>query len=135
MDAALETEIIHRFVRKEKRPRLLELLSVCDKPEKRSRYLDAFRSPALFDARCVTEIGGCERTALLLPDVYKKQGMGGRVYVVSDHDEWDGKKFQMKYIVGECVAQCIDTLGYDWKSKTAFYEWHHSGASWFLKSA
>lgn len=131
MDASLETEIIRRFVKKEKRPRLLELL---DKPEKRARYLDVFRSPALFDPRCVTEIGGRERTALLLPDVYKRLGMGGRVYVVSDHAEWDGRKLQMKYIVGECLAQCVDTLGYDWRSKTAFYEWHHSGASWFLKA-
>jgi hypothetical protein len=132
MDATLETEIIHRFVKKERRPRLLALL---ENPEKRARYLDAFRSPALFDPRVVTEIGGRERTPTALPDVYKKLGMGGRVYVVSDHHDWDGKKFQMKYIVGECLAQCIDTLGYDWKSKTAFYEWHHSGASWFLRGS
>ncbi len=109
----------------------MELLST---PDKRQRYLDAFRSPALFDPRFVEEIGGRERTAVLLPDLYKKRGMGGRVYVVSDHEEWDGKKFQMKYIVGESLAQCVDTLGYCWKSKTVFYEWHHSGASWFLKS-
>ena len=58
--------------------------------------------------------------------------MGGRVYVVSSNPEWDAKKYQMSFILNECLAACIDTLCYCWKTKTAFYEWHHSGASYFM---
>lgn len=126
----LEAEFIERFVRKEQRNRIL---SFAAKLDDRSRLLNELNSPGIFDPRFITKIGGSARTQGILPELYKRNGMGGRVYVLSENDEWDGQKFQMSYIVDECLAMCIDTVGYCWKTKTAFFEWHHSGESYFLK--
>lgn len=126
----LEKEFISRFVKKERRDRLLEFAT---KTDDRNRLLNELNSPAVFDSRYVVEIEGKDRTQDRLPEIYKEHGMGGRVYAISQNDEWDGNKFQMSYIVNECMAMCIDTIGYCWKTKIAFYEWHHSGASYLLK--
>jgi hypothetical protein len=130
IDPKLEAEFIERFVRKERRDRVLGFAA---KENNRGRLLKELNSPGIFDQRFITKIGGSERTQGILPDVYKRNGMGGRVYVMSENDEWDGQKFQMSYIVDECLAMCIDTVGYCWKTKIAFFEWHHSGESYLLK--
>ena len=130
MNFELEKEFIHRYVVKNKQGRLLEFAY---NPEKRDKFLRELNSPAIFDQRYLEVIEGIERTEELLPDLYKNKGMGGRVYIMSENSEWDTKKFQMSYIVGECLGMGIDTVGYCWKSKMALYEWHHSGASYLLK--
>ena len=130
IDTKLEVELIRRFVTKEKQNRLVDFVS---NPKSRDKFFNEIASPSIFDQRCVTEISGSQRSVGLLPDLYKEYGMSGRVYVMSAYDEWDGRKFQMSYIVDECLAQCVDTIGYCWKTKLGFYEWHHSGASYFLK--
>ena len=132
MDLELEQAIIRRFVIPSKRERCLAFAA-----EARARHktLSLFNDPAAFDERCVTEIAGHDRASPeQLIGRLRELGMGGRVYVMSRNDDWDGKKFQTSYIVGECVGACIDTLGYCWKTKTAFFEWHHSGATYFLRS-
>lgn len=126
----LELEFIDRFVRKAKRDRLHAMASA---PDKRDKMLREFSSPAIFDDRFVIEFDGNDRNRGLLPELYKQQGLGGRVYVMSENSEWDAQKFQMSYIVDECLAMCIDTIGYCWKTRMAFYEWHHSGTSYLLK--
>ena len=130
MDTKLEIEIIKQFVKPEKRQRCIEFVS---NPKTRSKVFKELRDAAIFDPRYVTELTGAVRTTDLIVDKYKTLGMGGRVYVMSEHYEWDGNKYQMSYIVGVCLATCIDVLGYCWKTKTAFYEWHHSEISYFLK--
>lgn len=130
MDKKLEIEIIKRFVDPKKKNRLLDFVS---KPEKRDRIFYDINSPTIFDQKYITEISGAVRNPVDLVKKYKELGMGGRVYIMSENDDWDGKKFQMSYIVGECLAMCLETIGYCWKTKTAFFEWHHSGASYFLK--
>ena len=130
IETEFELEFINRFVVKNKRERLIGFAS---KPKSRNKMFNEFRSPEIFDPRYVTEILGSDRNTDILANIYKKHGMSGRVYVMSENEEWDAQRFQMSYIVDECMAMCIDTIGYCWKSKTAFYEWHHSGASYFLK--
>jgi len=129
IDPKLEAEIITRFVKRERRARLLEFTS---KPDRRDQLLQEFNSPGIFDQRFISGVSGSQRSAENLPSLFKQRGMGGRVYVISEHHEWDTQKFQMSYIVGECLGMCFDTLGYCWKSKTAFFEWHHSGDTYFL---
>jgi hypothetical protein len=130
IESRLETDFIERFVRKERRQRLLEFAA---KVDNRGRLLSKLNSPGIFDPRFVTAIGGSQRVSGVLAGVYKHHGMGGRVYVISENAEWDGQKFQMSYIVDQCLAGCVDTVGYCWKSKIAFFEWHHSGESYLLK--
>ncbi len=130
MDKKIEIEIIKRFIDPKKKERLLSFVS---NPEKRDKIFYEIISPAIFNQKYVSEIKGSDREPKRIVEKYKELGLGGRVYVISANDDWDGKKFQMSYIVGECLAMCIDTIGYCWKTKTAFYEWHHSGASYFLK--
>ena len=130
MNIELREEIIQFFVAPSKRERLLGFLH---SKKRRESLIDEFDSPGIFDLRKVTEIEGPIRNGEDLPNEYKRLGMGGRVYIMSANDEWDDQIFQMSYIVGECTAMCIDTIGYCWKTKTAFFEWHHSGSSYFLK--
>ncbi len=127
MNKELELKIISLFVDKSKRNRLSGFIQ----SENRGKLINAFNDPGIFDKRYITEFSG-NRTAESLVEQYKALGMGGRVYVMSENSDWDGQKFQMSYILGECVAACIDTLGYCWKTQTAFYEWHHSGVSYFM---
>ena len=129
IETELEVEFIERYVVPHKRDRLLGFAS---DPSKRNKMIQAFNAPGIFDKKYVTEIGGPSRCAGLLPDVYKEHGMGGRVYMISEDSNWDAQRFQMSYAVDECLAQCFDAIGYCWKSKLAFYEWHHSGASYLL---
>lgn len=42
------------------------------------------------------------------------------------------RKFQLSYNLEECVGAGTDIVGYCYKTNTAFYEWHHSGTSYFL---
>jgi len=132
IEPKLEAEIITRFVKRERRARLLEFAS---KPDRRDQLLQEINSPGIFDQRFISGVSGSQRSADNLPSVFKKNGMGGRVYVMSEHHEWDAQKFQMSYIIGECLSMCFDTLGYCWKSKTAFFEWHHSGETYFLSKS
>ena len=129
IDPKLEQEFITRFVKRERRARVLGFAS---KPEKRDDMLREFNSPAIFDQRFIVGIAGALRHNDTLPDELKRRGMSGRVYTISEHHEWDGERFQMSYIVRECLAMCFDTVGYCWKTKTAFFEWHHSGETYFL---
>ncbi len=130
MDKKLEIEIVKTFIEPKRRQRFLEFVS---SPKNRDKVLYEINSPAVFNQDLITEIKGSERTPERLVAKYKELGMGGRVYVISANGDWDGQKFQMSYIVGECLAMGIDTIGFCWKTKTAFYEWHHSGASYFLR--
>jgi len=128
MTKEIELKIISLFVVKSKQKRLAGFIE----GGKREKVLDAFNDPGIFDQRYITEFSGGSRTSEKLVEQYKKLGMGGRVYVISENFEWDAEKFQMSYILDECLAACIDTLGYCWKTQTAFYEWHHSGVSYFM---
>jgi hypothetical protein len=128
MSKKIELEIISLFVKKSKQNRLIGFLE----SGKRNKVIDAMNDPGIFDERYITEFVGGERSIGSLVKQYNKLGMGCRVYVMSENTDWDGKKFQMSYILGECLAACIDTLGYCWKTHTAFYEWHHSETSYFL---
>ena len=128
MNKEIEHEIISLFVTKSKRKRLSGLLD----SGKRGKVIDSFNDPGIFDERYVTEFTGRDRSSDNLVEQYKKLGMGGRVYVMSENSEWDMQKFQMSYILDECLSACIDTLGYCWKTQTAFYEWHHSEYSYFM---
>lgn len=130
IETNLELELISRFVVKEKRDRLLGFASSF---KTRPRLLSELKSPAIFDPRYVIDFSGADRMQEVLPDIYKTHGMGGRVYVISENEDWDARRFQMSYIVNQCLGACIDTLGYCWKSRTAFYEWHHSGKSYLLR--
>jgi hypothetical protein len=127
----LEIQFIKLFIPKDKRQRLIDLASNI---RHRSKFIAQFNSPAIFNKKQVTEFSGNNRTAKTLAELYKSMGMSGRVYIISENNEWDGKKFQMSYLIGECLGMCIDTIGFCDKSNTAFYEWHHSGTSYFLKN-
>ena len=128
MAKEIELEIISLFVMNSKRKRLVGFVE----SGKRNKVIDAFNDPGIFDERYITEFRGGERTTENLVKQYKSLGMGDRVYVMSENTDWDEQKFQMSYILGECLAACFDTLGYCWKTHTAFYEWHHSETSYFL---
>jgi len=130
VDFKLESEFLNRFVVSTKRERLVGFAS---KLETRGRFLNELRSPSIFDPRYIIEINGSDRMPGTLPAIFKQYGMGGRVYVISENEEWDAQKFQMSYIVDQCLGMGFDTVGYCWKTKTAFYEWHHSESSYFLK--
>jgi len=124
----LDIAFVKHFVVKGKQHRLLELLT----SGRRDAFIDSFRSPSIFDGSHVTEITGSARNSGALWETLKNMGLGGRVHVISSNNEWDQKKFQTSYIIDECSAMCIDTIGYSWKTKTAFYEWHHSGSTYYL---
>ncbi|RLA58377.1 MAG: hypothetical protein DRR04_11080 [Gammaproteobacteria bacterium] len=128
MTKDIEHKIISLFVEKSKRKRLAGFIE----SGKREMVIYAFSNPGIFDERYITEFSGGERTTENLIEQYKKLGMGGRVYIMSGNSDWDAQKFRMSYILDECLAACIDTLGYCWKTETAFYEWHHSGVSYFM---
>ncbi|MCG7950048.1 MAG: hypothetical protein JAZ17_27990 [Candidatus Thiodiazotropha endolucinida] len=128
MTKEIELEIINLFVNKAKRKRLIGFIE----SGKRSKVIDAINDPGIFDERFIAEFSGGERTAENLVKQYKKLGMGGRVYVMSENPDWGEQKFQMSYILDECLAACYDTHGYCCKTHTAFYEWHHSESSYFM---
>lgn len=127
----LEIEAIRLFVRREKHDRFVGFVS---NERKRGEFLWALQDPAIFDPRCVTKVSGGERSVERLTQLYRSLGMGGRVYAISPRSEWDGQKFQMTYLLEQTLAQCDDVLAYCWQTRTAFYEWHHSGTSYFLRS-
>ena len=130
-NTALEIEVLQRFVKPSKRVRCVTFASDV---RTRGKVLDELRNPGVFDPRCVTEIPAAERSAVSLVAAFRKLGMAGRVYVISSNSEWDQQKFQMSWFVGEFHASSFDTLAYCWKSKTGFYEQHHSGFTYFLRS-
>jgi len=128
IDAALDRKIVSQFVTPSKRQRLKGLLD----SGSREKFINAFNSPAIFDDRKIHEFVGKQRDPHLLLAHYRALGMGGRVYVISEDSDWDGQKFQLSYILEECVGAGTDIVGYCYKTNTAFYEWHHSGTSYFL---
>jgi hypothetical protein len=130
IDAKLEAEILGRFVAPAKRERCVGFVSDA---RTRSKVFTELRQPALFDARRVIEIPSRERTAGKLVARFRELGMMGRVYVMSSNAEWDGQKFQMSWFVATFLGAGFDTLAYCWKSKTGFYEQHHSGFTYFLR--
>ena len=87
-----------------------------------------------FDQRLVLEVPAHERTVEALVRKFRELGMLGRVYVLSSNPDWDGQKFQMSWFVAQFHATGFDSLAYRWKSQTAFYEQHHSGFTYFLRS-
>jgi hypothetical protein len=126
----LELEVLRRFVTPSKRDRCLGFAS---DPRTRSKLLDELRQPSIFDRRRVVEIPSSERTAQALIEKFRQLGMAGRVYVMSSNAEWDGHKFQMSWLVAQLIGAGFDSLAYCWKSKTGFYEQHHSGFTYFLR--
>jgi hypothetical protein len=130
IDAKLEAELLGRFVTPRKRERCVGF--VCD-ARTRSKVFEELRQPAIFDVRRVIEIPSGERTAKKLIERFRQLGMAGRVYVMSSNAEWDGNKFQMSWLVAQLVGAGFDSLAYCWKSKTGFYEQHHSGFTYFLR--
>ena len=130
VDPKLEAEALTRFITPAKRERCLGFAA---DPRTRSKLLDELRQPSVFDKRCVIEIPTGERTPERLVQKFRQLGMAGRVYVISSNPEWDCCKFQMSWFVAEFHAAGFDTLAFCWKSKTAFYEQHHSGFTYFLK--
>ncbi|RLB54186.1 MAG: hypothetical protein DRI90_20485 [Deltaproteobacteria bacterium] len=128
-DPVLELEVLKRFVKPSKRARCAGFASA---ERTRDRLLIELRNPGIFDERYVHEVAPSERSPERLVQMFKESGMGGRVYVISSNATWDGKKFQMSWFVEEFLARGFDTLAYCWKSKTAFYEQHHSGFTYFL---
>ncbi|ROS05538.1 hypothetical protein EDC56_1073 [Sinobacterium caligoides] len=128
MNKEIELKIISLFVEKSKRSRLTGFIE----SGKRDKVIEAFNSPSIFDSSYITEFHASERTTDNLANCYKNLGMSGRVYVMSENSDWDGQKFQMSYLLNECLAACSDTFGYCWKTQTAFYEWHHSEISYFM---
>lgn len=129
MNSDLELELIDLFVRKSKRERLKMFAA---KPKTRDKLIREFNSPGIFNPKLMTEITGAGRTTENLLNSYRKNGMGEVVYVISENYEWDGQEMATKDIIQQSMAMCTDVFGYCAKSKTAFYEWHHSGASYFL---
>ena len=128
MNQKLELEIINQFIVPSKKKRLSEFILKGN----RDKAILALNSPGIFDKRYVKVFKGNDRYTPTLMEHYKQLGIGGRVYVMSSHSDWDTKKFQTSYILDEALGQCIDIIGYCWKTKKAFYEWHHSGESYFL---
>ena len=124
----MELEIISLFIKREKKKRLSGFIEA----GKREKMIDALRNPSVFDERFIREFTGAERSYDLLIEQYKKLGMGGRVYMISDNYEWDSQKFQMSYILDECLGAGFDTIGYCWKTQTAFFEWHEIDFSYFM---
>ena len=131
MNTDLELELISRFVCRNKRERLKMFAA---KTKTRARLIREFSSPGIFEPKLMTEFTGADRTTGNLLEVYTKRGMGDTVYVISENCEWDGKEMSTKKILEQSLAMGTDVLGYCPKSKTAFYEWHHSGVSYFLDS-
>ena len=132
MNTDLELELIGRFVRKSKRERLKMFAG---KAKTRDKMIRAFNSPGIFAPALVTEITGPNRTVDGLLNTYRNYGMGNVVYVISENSDWDGLEMATKDILDQSLAMCIDVIGYCSKSKTAFFEWHHSGASYFLNAS
>ena len=126
----LESEFVNTFVRKNRRDKMLKYLS---DPKSRGKFISELSTKSPLDTKFEKEFSGADRNTGVLPSLFKQAGMGGRVYVISDNPEWDGQKFQMSYIVGECLASFHDTIGYCWKSQTAFYEPHGSMITLFYK--
>tara|TARA_R110002049_G_scaffold309173_1_gene517920 strand:+ start:3955 stop:4362 length:408 start_codon:yes stop_codon:yes gene_type:complete len=129
MNPELEIELIDQFVRKDKCERLKTFAA---KPKTRDKMIREFNSPGIFNPKLMIEITGSNRTVERLLEEYRKYGMGDVVYVVSENYEWDGREMAVEDILEQSMAMCTDVLGYCAKSKTAFYEWHHSVASYFL---
>lgn len=130
MDAKLEAEVLARFITPTKQERCLGFAA---DPRRRSKLLQELRQPSVFDERYVIEISAGQRTPETLIQQFRELGMAGRVYVISSNSEWDCCKFQMSWFVAEFHATGFDTLAFCWKSKTAFYEQHHSGFTYFLR--
>lgn len=129
MNPELEIELIDRFVRRDKRERLKMFAA---KQKTRDKMIREFNSPGIFNPNLMIEIKGSDRTVERLLKKYRRYGMGDVVYVVSENYEWDGREMAVEEILEQSMAMCTDVLGYCAKSKTAFYEWHYSGASYFL---
>lgn len=131
MNSELEIELIEQFVRKDKCDRLKTFAA---RQKTRDKMIREFNSPEIFNPKLMIEITGSDRTVEGLLKKYRGYGMGDVVYVVSENYEWDGREMAVEEILEQSMAMCTDVLGYCAKSKTAFYEWHHSGASYFLAS-
>jgi hypothetical protein len=125
----LEIAVLSRFIRAAKRDRCVGFVS---KPKTRARVFDELRNPAVFDPACVTTFTGADRTAEKLLVEYRRHGMGSEVYLMSPSHRLDGARMPLDEALRLSFAACVDVLGYCPASATAFYEWHHSGASWFL---
>jgi hypothetical protein len=131
MNTQIELDFIRQFIREEKRERLAQFAS---KAKTRDKMIRAINSPGIFDPKVLTPIEGNDRTFEKLMATYTKHGMGSSVYVISENCDWDGKEMELLEILKFSIAMCFDVIGYCHKSNTAFYEWHHSGASYFLRS-
>lgn len=129
MNSDIELELINLFVRRKKRERLL---TFAGKSKTRDKMIREFNSPGIFSPNLMTEFKGGERTVEQLLKRYRESGMSNSVYVISEKYEWDGLEMTTDDILEESLAMCTDVFAYCQKSKTAFYEWHHSGASFFL---
>jgi hypothetical protein len=132
VEPELEVAVLSRFVRAAKRERCVGFVS---KPKTRDRALNELSTPAIFEPSCMTEFTGGSRTADQLSTEYRRRGMGPEVYVMSSRWELDGRRLPLAEALEESVARCHDVLAYCPRSGTAFYEWHHSGSSWFLQKA
>jgi hypothetical protein len=131
VEPALEIEVLTRFVRAAKRGRCVGFVS---KPKTRDRVFRELANPAIFDPDCVTRFVGANRTAEQLLVEYQRRGMGSEVYLMSSNSDLDGRRLPLAEALTESVSRCDDVLAYCVASKTAFYEWHHSEASWFLRT-
>jgi len=131
MNLQLERELIDRFICKSKRERLKQFAG---KSNTRDKMVRALSGPDVFEQDRLTKIEGQNRTFDGLLKIYRDAGMGAMVYVISENSDWDGQEMPTKLILEQSLASCIDVLAYCPKSKTAFYEWHHSGSSFLLES-
>jgi hypothetical protein len=125
----LEVAVLTRYVRPAKRDRLVEFVT---SPKKRDRVFDELNTSGIFDPRWLTEFAAGRDAASLLRE-YTRRGMGGEVYLMCASHLFDGRRMPLADALAELVGRCVDVLAYCPASGTAFYEWHHSGSSWFLR--
>lgn len=129
IEPELEIAVLTRYVRAAKRERCVGFVS---KSKTRDKVFAELRSPAIFDPAFVTKITGGMRSPVGLLEEYREWGMGPEVYVMSTRSEWDGRRMPLAEALRQTLGAGSDVLAYCPASGTAFYEWHHSGASWFL---
>lgn len=123
-----ELRIISLFVEKQKRARLRNLV----KANKRDHIIPYFNDPRVFEKKYITEFKGRKRSINFLVDQYQSLGMRDEIYVISSNVDWDAKTYRILSILDMCLMEPHDTIGFCLRSETAFYEWHHSGVSYFL---
>lgn len=116
------SEIVNLFVRKDRRDRLIELLS---KPKRYQDGLsDLLRDPRYIDERVINKIPSNEQTIELIYDRLKKLGFQKKCFVISnDVYEMDGKIVPTLEAL-KAICYNTDSMLYCPVSKIGYYEGH-----------